>query len=114
MVASDLDKILNSTKLEERLAIKVIRDMKSLHGAGVYTSLELFAMAGEHLYLHYDYFFLILSLLIQGYHHFLVLLRFSEIRHELRGFWTLTGVIASAPTLMSSGMFLNKYICIIR
>ncbi|KAJ3871059.1 hypothetical protein F5051DRAFT_446698 [Lentinula edodes] len=60
MVASDLDKILNSTKLEERLAIK-------------------------------------------GYHHFLVLLRFSEIRHELRRFWMLTGVIASAPTLMSSG-----------
>ncbi|KAJ4488744.1 hypothetical protein C8J55DRAFT_557746 [Lentinula edodes] len=42
----NLFQILNSTKLEERLAIKVIRDMKSLHGAGVYTSLELFAMAG--------------------------------------------------------------------
>ncbi|KAJ3803813.1 hypothetical protein F5876DRAFT_71149 [Lentinula aff. lateritia] len=46
MVSSDLNKILNSTKLEEHLAINVIHDMKSFLGAGVYTSLEVFAMAG--------------------------------------------------------------------
>ncbi|KAJ3846528.1 hypothetical protein EV368DRAFT_69845 [Lentinula lateritia] len=66
MVASDLDKILNSTKLGKCLAIKI--------------------------YLPW-----------QGYHHFLVLLRFPEICHELRNFWMPTGVIASTPTLISSG-----------
>ncbi|KAJ3932347.1 MAG: hypothetical protein NXY57DRAFT_1038493, partial [Lentinula lateritia] len=46
MVAAEIDKLLDSRRLEDRLAIKIVRDMKSLHGAGVYTSLEIFTMAG--------------------------------------------------------------------
>lgn len=47
MVASEVGRLLDSrSNLDEHLAIKVIRDMKSLHGAGVYTSLEIFGMAG--------------------------------------------------------------------
>ncbi|KAJ3861939.1 hypothetical protein EV359DRAFT_66044 [Lentinula novae-zelandiae] len=46
MVAAEIDKLLDGRRLEDRLAIKIVRDMKSLHGAGVYTSLEIFTMAG--------------------------------------------------------------------
>lgn len=48
MVAAEIDKLLDSRRLEDRLAIKIVRDMKSLHGAGVYTSLEIFTMAGTY------------------------------------------------------------------
>ncbi len=47
MAASEIEARHNSsTNLKDRPAIKTVRDMKSLHGAGVYTSLEIFAMAG--------------------------------------------------------------------
>lgn len=52
IVAAELEKDLDHPrKLQSRLAIEVVRDMKSLHGAGVYTSLEIFAMAGRDCYL---------------------------------------------------------------
>jgi hypothetical protein len=48
MVADELAEILrNKLKFTKRPAIVVVRGMKSLHGIGVYTSLEIFAMAGE-------------------------------------------------------------------
>ncbi|KAE9386261.1 hypothetical protein BT96DRAFT_1086680 [Gymnopus androsaceus JB14] len=47
MVASELSEILDSNCSKgTKLAIKAVQDLKSFHGAGTYTLIELFGMAG--------------------------------------------------------------------
>ncbi|KAE9403479.1 hypothetical protein BT96DRAFT_936331 [Gymnopus androsaceus JB14] len=48
MVASELSEILDSNCSKgTKLAIKAVQDLKSFHGAGAYTSIELFGMADD-------------------------------------------------------------------
>lgn len=47
-MASDISDLLNSRSTLSTLAIDFVRKSKTLHGVGVYTSVEIFAMAGKY------------------------------------------------------------------